>query len=251
MKKKSELDLAEPHLRRRELREECEGDAIALPAQRLGERAEERDRAPPPIGSNVSDVHRRRCVLQDDHIGAGAPGPATPRLRRGNGDDDERRAATRAHSQKVRSPNRLKRSRTGRTRASPADARRARRATRQRHTHEQPRTGRAATDGPASPKRSVLSRAWGRPHRPIVTPCDLPTAFPASPPPATSRDPRAECRSGSPSGGRRLRRLAARGPSSALRRVAALGRLRPLALVPQPDHVLVVVGGVLAPDRCS
>ena len=60
----------EPHLRRRELCEQGKRDAIALPAQRLGEGPQELDRAPPPVGLNVIDVHRRRGILQDDDVGA-------------------------------------------------------------------------------------------------------------------------------------------------------------------------------------
>ena len=63
--------LGQPDLRRRQLREQRQRHAIALPAQRLGERPQELHRAAPAVRAHVGDVHRRRRVLQDDDVGAG------------------------------------------------------------------------------------------------------------------------------------------------------------------------------------
>ena len=56
------------------------------------------DRSTPAVGPHVGDVHRRRCVLQDDDVGAGPARRRDPRLRLGDGDDAQA-AATSTDSQ--------------------------------------------------------------------------------------------------------------------------------------------------------
>ena len=157
-----------------------------------------------------------------------------------------------AHSQNARSPNRLKRSRTG-TDALCAQAPRRRAGagtTRQTHSDEQRRAARrAARDRPASPN---AQRADVEPRDHVTSPSQplrsLGGALPASPPSgfscALERDVDLEAllaawlRDGAP-------------PCPVvglLAGVAAFGRLLALGLlVAQPDQVLVVVGGVLVP----
>ena len=67
--------LGEPHLRRRQLREERQRHAVALPAQRLGEHAQETDRAPPAVRLHVA---RRTSRPRRP---AGSPGPRCPAAR--------------------------------------------------------------------------------------------------------------------------------------------------------------------------
>ena len=73
--------LRQPDLRCGELREQRQRHAVALPAQGLGEGAQELHRAAPAIRADVGDIHRRRRVLQDDDVGAGLAERGDARLR--------------------------------------------------------------------------------------------------------------------------------------------------------------------------
>ena len=70
----------QPDLRGRAVGEEGEGDALVLPAEELGERPDPRHRPLPAVRGHVAHAHRCRAVLQDDEVGAGAPGDGDQRL---------------------------------------------------------------------------------------------------------------------------------------------------------------------------
>src|SRR5215471_2368394 len=83
--------LRKAYLRRRCVREDGERDAVALPAQRIGERAKELNGPPPAIWLDVLHVHGRRTVLENDDVGARLADDRDPGLRAGQRDDAEGR----------------------------------------------------------------------------------------------------------------------------------------------------------------
>ncbi len=87
----------EPHLRRRDVREERHRNPVVAPRQRFAEHAQKPHRALPAIAGHIRRPHRRRAVLQDDEVDAGRAhqrrGRDRPRQRdnraRARGDETE------------------------------------------------------------------------------------------------------------------------------------------------------------------
>ena len=182
MKKKSEFGiLGQPHLRRRQLREERQRHAVALPAQRLGEHPQEQTERRQRSGCTSLDVHRRGGVLQDHQVHAALPDGRHDRLRpRQRHDQRARRPAAQrtrtqvaeqaeplAHRHDAAAPEVRARRGAGATRATPT----ARPAAPARP---------AATGRPASPKRVVAKSRRGNQlgiYAPASSPC-VPSAAP-------------------------------------------------------------------------
>ena len=80
----------EPDLRQRDIGEGRQRHAIAVPGQRLRERAHPRHGALPSIGAHVGHAHRGRTVHQQQDVGAGTAHNRRDALRPRQGRDRER-----------------------------------------------------------------------------------------------------------------------------------------------------------------